>query len=842
MKTTKKARIEKSFAALLVVAAFALAPLGVWAKDIKATVGDLIWSYSVHDSVATITGVERTTVGDRVEGSITVPGKFDEIPVVEIGYRAFLDQEFVTKVVLPEGITSLDAYSFYGCKRLTTLVLPSTVRTIFWRAFEGCSSLKNLTLNEGLTEIGESAFEGCAALKELTLPSTVQTLGSSLFSELPIRTMEIPDSVTEIGVSLFAGCDKLESVVVGKRVPELPYRMFAGCEMLTSVTLKEGYLDQVDAYSFYGCKRLTTLVLPSTVRTICYRAFEGCTALRSVMLNEGLTEIGDAAFDGCTALHYVYFQGDMPEVGNDIFSDVPDRMMVYISGESSGFGDALEGHPVRLISEKPADADNLYDFYVYPAKATISGKNYQWSLMVMTNRYVHGRVVPQSIAKIREGDPVYLSYAFDEYWRGESFVVTNRFTLKGAAEATFDERREASAESTDSYFWTLNSMPDALQNLAPGNYALTLRLNDGFALAETDSSNNTVSVKFTVVPASRCKVTLKPCGGKIEGDGVVRVEKGNALGKLPVPVRAGYTFDGWFTKSSGGTKVKSSAKITKDVTYYAQWTVNKYKIAFNANGGKGTMKTISATYDKSVTLTANAFKRSNCTFLGWATRKDATKAEYADKQKVKNLSDKNGKTVTLYVVWKHNTYTVKFNANGGTGATVKQTVNCGDKTALGKNTFTREGFVFAGWATKKDGKVVYKNKAKVTDLAKNGKSITLYAVWNPAEWAVGTFTGKGEIAGKAASVALTVASDGKISGKFTRKSDKKAFSFKADKFEGFSDGALRATTTLKYGSKTCGVEIAVGQDTETGETIREIALTYKGALYGWGFTEPEAEQ
>jgi len=322
----------------------------------------------------------------------------------------------------------------------------------------------------------------------------------------------------------------------------------------------------------------------------------------------------------------------------------------------------------------------------------------------------------------------------------------------------------------------------------------------------------------------------------------VLVEKGTAIGTLPKPERKGYTFKGWYTAASGGTKIKTTTKIKKDVTYYAQWTANKYKIKFNANGGSGSMSTISATYGKNVTLTANAFKRTNYTFLGWATKKDATEAQYANKAKVKNLTATDGKTVTLYAVWKRHTYTVKFSANGGDGATVKQAVNCGDKTALGKNTFTRDGFVFAGWATKKDGPVVYKNKAKVTDLAKSGKSVTLYAVWKPAAWAVGTFKGKGEIGGKAANVTLTVASDGKISGKFVRKSDKKAFSFKADGFDGFYDGALRATTTLKYGSKTCSATIAVGQDEETGETVQEIALMYNDALYGWGFVDPEARQ
>jgi len=337
-------------------------------------------------------------------------------------------------------------------------------------------------------------------------------------------------------------------------------------------------------------------------------------------------------------------------------------------------------------------------------------------------------------------------------------------------------------------------------------------------------------------------VTFDANGGTV-AESERAVAKGKAVGELPKPVRTGYTFNGWYTKASGGTKVKMTTKVTKDVTYYAQWTANKYAIKFNANGGTGTMKSLAAIYGKNVTLTANAFKRTNWTFLGWATKKDATEAKYTNKQKVKNLTATDGKTVTLYAVWKRNTYTVKFNANGGTGATQKQTLNCGSSVKLAKNAYTREGFTFAGWATTKGGKVVYKNKATVKDLAKNGKSVTLYAVWKPAKWAVGTFSGKGDIGStnaakrKTAKVTLTVASDGKISGKFVRKSDKKSFAFKADVFTEFSEGALRVTTTIKYDSKKCDLDIAVAQDGEGGATVAELSVTYKDKEYGVAFLE-----
>lgn len=84
----------------------------------------------------------------------------------------------------------------------------------------------------------------------------------------------------------------------------------------------------------------------------------------------------------------------------------------------------------------------------------------------------------------------------------------------------------------------------------------------------------------------------------------------------------------------------------------------------------------------------------------------------------------------VYTISKYEPYTVTFNANGGKGSDYTQKIECKTATALTANKFTRSGYTFAGWSTSKDGKVVYKNKQKVTDIAKPGAKITLYAKWS----------------------------------------------------------------------------------------------------------------
>ena len=98
-------------------------------------------------------------------------------------------------------------------------------------------------------------------------------------------------------------------------------------------------------------------------------------------------------------------------------------------------------------------------------------------------------------------------------------------------------------------------------------------------------------------------------------------------------------------------------------------------------------------------------------------------------------------------------YTVKFNANGGRGKMKAQKIRRGSRIRLKSCSFKRDGYEFAGWAVKKNrskvymdkyqiGKIRFKNRSKVKNLAKSGKSITLYAVWKgagpqaAADWAV----------------------------------------------------------------------------------------------------------
>lgn len=154
-----------------------------------------------------------------------------------------------------------------------------------------------------------------------------------------------------------------------------------------------------------------------------------------------------------------------------------------------------------------------------------------------------------------------------------------------------------------------------------------------------------------------------------------------------------------------------------------------YTVKFNANGGTGSMA--NETFESGVAkaLTANAFKRTGYLFQGWATSADGAKV-YSDKQVVTDLTSTAGGMVNLYALWKNNSYSVKFNANGGTGTMSNEAMEIGVAKALTANAFSRTGYTFSGWATSASGTKVYSDKQSVTDLTKiEGDTVNLYAVW-----------------------------------------------------------------------------------------------------------------
>ena len=188
------------------------------------------------------------------------------------------------------------------------------------------------------------------------------------------------------------------------------------------------------------------------------------------------------------------------------------------------------------------------------------------------------------------------------------------------------------------------------------------------------------------------------------------------------PTRTGYSFQGWATSSSGSVAYAAGASYTKNaaVTLYAVWKADTYTVSYNANGGNGAPSSQTKTYSKTLTLSSTKPTRTGYAFVSWNTKADGKGTSYAP-----GVSYTANAAVTLYAIWKINTYTVTYNANGGTlGSVNTQTKTYGTALKL-TGTATRTDHTFKGWATSASGGVAYATGANYTANA----DVTLYAVW-----------------------------------------------------------------------------------------------------------------
>lgn len=156
-----------------------------------------------------------------------------------------------------------------------------------------------------------------------------------------------------------------------------------------------------------------------------------------------------------------------------------------------------------------------------------------------------------------------------------------------------------------------------------------------------------------------------------------------------------------------------------------------YTVAFNANGGSGTMANESFVTGTAKALTICTFTRTGYIFIGWSKTSSATTSTYDDGQSVKDLTTTSGATVMLYAIWQANSYTIKFNANGGSGTMANLAMKYGTAKALTANAFQRPNYNFIGWSTSASATTAtYTNKQSVNNLVSTPDgSITLYAVW-----------------------------------------------------------------------------------------------------------------
>ncbi len=186
---------------------------------------------------------------------------------------AYIGNDFIKEVIIPEGVESIGAYAFAGLTALEHVVLPSTLETIEYGAFFGCTSLTKVEGLEHVKTVNKYAFQNCDIKNDLSLDS-IHAVGDYAFAgNKNLRSISFSSTLSSIGAYTFMGDEKLTNVDVSK-CGNIKYGgyVFLNCTSLETVTMNTNV---IPSGAFYGCEKLATLNIGKDVSTIGEYALSG---------------------------------------------------------------------------------------------------------------------------------------------------------------------------------------------------------------------------------------------------------------------------------------------------------------------------------------------------------------------------------------------------------------------------------------------------------------------------------------------------------------------------------------------------------------------------------------
>ncbi len=721
--------------------------------------------------------------------------------------------------MIPSTVTNIGARAFLNCTSLTAFVVPDSVTGMGESVFQGCTALWNVTLSKSLTALPDYAFYGCSMLETMTVPASVGHLGKYFFSgrTVPVSGREIENvlhfmgNAPEYDLEAYAAIsgDMTTKVEEGsrswdgrqgsRRLPDGGWPVDGSCHYPITYWAPQpydvifhangGWFDKSGGETSTQDQIMDTQYnLPNPEPTRPGWKFQGwwtasvggaqVTSKTFVTTPHGHTLYAHWREDGERMMATFNANGGRPVVPDsqeyvpgDTFQELPDPTRRGYTFQG-WWTEPVLGVRMTEATEVPAadmelfahwqpityyvrfnpnggsgtmpDQSFIFDDYDALASNEFTRTGFQfagWATEPSGEvRYYENNLVI-NLEEV-QGKIVNL-YA---RWAGAGYSV--RFDANGG-NGFMDSQTIAVGETQNLWpcafrragynfaGWALSQVDAAAGNVA---------FRDGQAVRNLATSDGADVPMYAVwlSPDRTVLITFNANGGSVSPDHWNCVI-GTAVEAFPTPTRPGYTFAGWWTARTGGTRVESIARVTTAQTFYAHWTANggvdpgdgSYTVTFNANGGSVTPTTRNVSCGKAVG-TLPTPTRTGYWFLGWFTASVGGVQVYSTT--VVNSS------VTYYAHWSDAGYTVHFHRNDASDEkTAAYDFDYGEEMhlpSLNSLGWARRGLDFLGWATSRAnadaGKVWKKDWAVVTTAAAVGKTLDVYAVWalKPGSYAI----------------------------------------------------------------------------------------------------------
>ena len=285
----------------------------------------------------------RNLTSLTLPSSLTSTGRYTSSPFLhcnqlnDVRYIIYDDLATYVQKKHPKMYIPLDIIKYYlNDQEITSLEIPEGVTIIGENAFQKCSDLTSLTLPDGITSIGENAFLRCTGLTSLTFPSSLTKIGDNAFCECyGLKSLTLPDGITEINSYTFATCLNLTSLTLSAN--------------LTSISLG----------GFKGCFALKNLTIPSGLTSLSnLHITDISTTIESVYVSSSVPATADSFFDGvdlsnCT----LYVPKGM--IWNYKLADVWKNFGKIIEYDTTGIDKVTTRSDVKEISRFSLDGQRL---------------------------------------------------------------------------------------------------------------------------------------------------------------------------------------------------------------------------------------------------------------------------------------------------------------------------------------------------------------------------------------------------------------------------------------------------------------------------------------------------
>lgn len=477
-------------------------------------------------------------------------------------------QSKISKITIPENVTSIGDNAFYGCTSLREVTFKAknctNAGSTDYPTFDGCNNLTIINIGENVETIPARVFYGCAKITSITIPNSVTSFGAAAFGKCTgLKSITLPNTLTSIAPSLFVGCTSLSGITIPNTVIEISGAAFSGCTALTDITIPSS-VKKIGDGAFNGCTSIAEIVLPESINRIGGTMFSGCSGLKNITIPNTVTSIGSGAFSGCSSLTEVSIPNSVEDISNAVFKDCTSLTNVNIPNTVTRLLDLFRGctslknieipNSVTSLSNTFYGCTNLSDI-VIPSSVTSIG---DCTFRSCTN--LKSVTIPNSVTQI--GWAAFYncrSLSSVTIPEGIKEILSSTFSYCEALTEVICKSSIPAVVSGDAFTYT----PYKTLYVPKGSKEAYANA-DGWKWFED-------IIEYSLIP--EYTITYMVDGEEYYSE---TIESGAEIPVIDAPAKEGYTFSGWENLPSN--------MPDEDITVYAKYTPNNYTVSFKANG------------------------------------------------------------------------------------------------------------------------------------------------------------------------------------------------------------------------------------------------------------------